>query len=190
MYERTICNPRLSLGYGGSWCFLKSDRTMWIAWVTCSSRIAIGLDFYKGIRMKLWRRCRSSKRNRRFKRIEDQASVPGSIPRASFQPTVIKPDHTKTPCGCWGYTNWGLRARGMGDIWREGMVATILRRSLRENPSGKREGVGRGGTSFYRGTTVRPVRAVAPVPRQTYSFQVFCTVYTARARPRYLSSID
>ena len=29
------------------------------------------------------------------------------------------------------------------------------------------------GTSFYRGTTVRPVRAVAPVPRQTYSFQVF-----------------
>ena len=71
-------------------------------------------------------------------------------------------------------------------------MATILRRSLRENPSGKREGVGRvgGGTSFYRGTTVRPVRAVAPVPRQTYLFQVFSTVYTARARPRYLSSID
>ena len=33
----------------------------------------------------------------------------------------------------------------MGDIQREGMVATILKRSLRENPSGKHEGVGRVG---------------------------------------------
>ena len=45
--------------------------------------------------------------------------------------------------------------------------------SLGMNLNFKKESAKIRGTSFYRGTTVRPVRAVAPVPRQTYLFQVF-----------------